>query len=419
MGSYDSTSLDNGIWKLLTYTIPSSYSGVHLIKVYQSDASNSVTYYDDFLAVRHPVASFTAAPVSGQAPFTVQFNDTSIDTPTSWLWNFGDNSTSTDQNATHTYTTAGTYTVNLTATNDGGSDTATYTGYITITTPLAIAPVASFTSDVTTGTAPLAVQFNDTSANIPTAWAWDFNNDGTVDATTQNATYTYTAAGTYTVNLTVTNAAGSNSLVRDKYISVQEAPADRARIILPAASLYQNTATQLPVQVMNITNGTGISFDLAYDPTVIRVNEITLNQSFASGSNLVINQTDGRIRLALTRTDGINIGSPVPVFILNTTSSGAVGLSTPLTLTNAMWGDGTFNYRTFNTMNGSALVYRYRGDLNGNTEVDIGDTAKTAYMVVKKTPDLIPDADFNNNGRIDVGDASKIAWYLVGKVLEL
>jgi len=285
--------------------------------------------------------------------------------------------------------------------------------------PVVIAPVASFGANTTTGTAPLTVTFNDTSSNTPTSWAWDFNNDGTIDATTQNATYTYTAAGTYTVNLTATNAAGSNSLVRNKYISVQEAPADRARLILPAASLYQNTATQLPVQVMNITNGTGISFDLAYDPSVIRVNEITLNQSYASGSNLVINQTDGRIRLALTRTDGINIGSPVPVFFINTTGTGAVGLSTPLTLTNARWGDGTFNYRTFNTMNGSALVYRYRGDLNGNTEVDIGDTAKTAYMVVEKTPHLIPDADFNNNGRIDVGDASKIAWYLVGKITEL
>ncbi|MDD5187186.1 MAG: hypothetical protein PHF57_03155 [Methanoregula sp.] len=170
---------------------------------------------------------------------------------------------------------------------------------------------------------------------------------------------------------------------------------------------------------MNITNGTGISFDLAYDPAVIRVNEITLNQSYASGSNMVINQTDGRIRLALTRTDNINIGSPVTVFFINTSGTGAVGLSTPLTLTNAMWGDGTFNYRTFNTMNGSALVYRYRGDLNGNTEVDIGDTAKTAYMVVEKTPHLIPDADFNNNGRIDVGDATKIAWYIVGKITRL
>ncbi|MFA5414288.1 MAG: PKD domain-containing protein [Methanoregula sp.] len=363
-----------------------------------------------------PIASFTSNIQTGTAPLTVTFTDTSANTPTSWLWDFGDNSTAITQNVTHTYTTAGTYTVNLTATNSAGSNTISQSGYITVSAATLI-PVSSFTSDVTSGNAPLTVTFTDTSANIPTSWLWNFGDGSTV--TTQNATHTYTTFGTYTVSLNATNTAGSNTTTKTGYISVSENPADRARLILPAAPLYQNTATQLPVQVMNITNGTGISFDLAYDPAVIRVNEITLNQSYASGSNLVINQTDGRIRLALTRTDVINIGSPVPVFILNTTSTGAVGLSTPLTLTNAMWGDGTFNYRTFNTINGSALVYRYRGDLNGNTEVDIGDTAKTAYMVVKKTPDLIPDADFNNNGRIDVGDASKIAWYLVGQVLEL
>jgi len=40
-------------------------------------------------------------------------------------------------------------------------------------------------------------------------------------------------------------------------------------------------------------------------------------------------------------------------------------------------------------------------------------------MVVKKTQELVPDADFNNNGRVDVGDASKIAWYIVRKITEL
>jgi PKD repeat protein len=108
----------------------------------------------------------------------------------------------------------------------------------------AVTSVASFTGTPTTGTAPLAVTFTDTSSNTPTAWAWDFGDGST--ATTQNATHTYTAFGTYTVNLTVTNAAGTNSLIRDRYISVLEGPADRARIILPAASLYQNNATQLP-----------------------------------------------------------------------------------------------------------------------------------------------------------------------------
>ena len=242
-----------------TYSVPSGYSGVYPVTVSMYTSGSTLTagnYFDDFLAVRHPVASFTAAPVSGATPLAVQFNDTSIDTPTSWSWDFGDSSTSTDQNVTHTYTTAGTYTVNLTATNDGGSDTATYTGYITITAPLVIAPVASFTSDVTTGTAPLAVQFNDTSSNTPTAWAWDFNNDGTIDATTQNATYTYTAAGTYTVNLTATNAAGSNTSLQAGYITVS------ASAVAPVASFTSDMKTgsaPLTVQFNDTSSGDGIT----------------------------------------------------------------------------------------------------------------------------------------------------------------
>ncbi|MDD5188048.1 MAG: DUF3344 domain-containing protein, partial [Methanoregula sp.] len=85
------------------------------------------------------------------------------------------------------------------------------------------APVASFTANVTTGNAPLTVTFNDTSVNNPTSWAWDFNNDGTTDATTRNATYTYASSGNYTVTLTATNAAGSDSEVKTGLILVSGA----------------------------------------------------------------------------------------------------------------------------------------------------------------------------------------------------
>ncbi|NLA32272.1 MAG: DUF3344 domain-containing protein, partial [Methanomicrobiales archaeon] len=73
------------------------------------------------------------------------------------------------------------------------------------------APVslAAFTTNTTAGPAPLAVQFNDTSTENPTAWSWDFGDGNT--STVQNPTHTYTVPGTYTVNLTVTNTAGSSS----------------------------------------------------------------------------------------------------------------------------------------------------------------------------------------------------------------
>jgi len=57
--------------------------------------------------------------------------------PTSWLWDFGDGSTSTEQNPVHTYESEGAFTVKLTATNSAGSDTETKTDYITTSARLA------------------------------------------------------------------------------------------------------------------------------------------------------------------------------------------------------------------------------------------------------------------------------------------
>ena len=80
-----------------------------------------------------PVANFSGTPTSGVLPLAVNFTDSSTNSPTSWSWNFGDGSTSTAQNPSHTYTTAGTYTVALTATNAGGNNTCTKSNYITVT----------------------------------------------------------------------------------------------------------------------------------------------------------------------------------------------------------------------------------------------------------------------------------------------
>ena len=79
-----------------------------------------------------PVAAFSATPTSGRLPLKVAFTDTSTGNITTWAWDFGNGSTSTLRQPTHTYTTAGTYTVKLTVTGPGGSNTATKTGYITV-----------------------------------------------------------------------------------------------------------------------------------------------------------------------------------------------------------------------------------------------------------------------------------------------
>jgi len=77
--------------------------------------------------------NFVANVTNGTAPLTVQFLGVSTGAPTAWLWDFGDYTTSTEQNVTtHTYAAAGTYTVSLTVSNGTHSGTETKTGYIVV-----------------------------------------------------------------------------------------------------------------------------------------------------------------------------------------------------------------------------------------------------------------------------------------------
>ena len=107
-----------------------------------------------------PTAAFSANPTTGEAPLSVNFSDLSQGIPTSWLWNFGDGTTSTSQNPSHSYA-QGTYDVSLTVTNSEGSDTLTQTALITVTEPT---PTASFLP-----TADAFVRSSSPSTNYGTA----------------------------------------------------------------------------------------------------------------------------------------------------------------------------------------------------------------------------------------------------------
>ncbi|WP_372961503.1 PKD domain-containing protein [Methanoregula sp.] len=166
-----------------------------------------------------PSASFNGTPTTQFAGYPVVFADTSINSPSSWLWDFGDGTNSTQRNPSHTYALPGTYSVTLTATNSVGSSTATRANYITITPP---PPVALFSGTPVSGTLPLTVAFTDSSTNSPTIWSWNFGDGGTSNV--QNPSHTYGALGTYNVTLTVTNGYGSNSTTKLNYITVSPQP---------------------------------------------------------------------------------------------------------------------------------------------------------------------------------------------------
>ena len=90
-----------------------------------------------------PTADFTASLVSGAPPLDVSFTDLSTELPTGWSWDFGDTGTSSDQHPSHQYTTPGTYTVSLTATNPIGSHTRVLPKLILVPEPSGVAMFGS------------------------------------------------------------------------------------------------------------------------------------------------------------------------------------------------------------------------------------------------------------------------------------
>jgi PKD repeat protein len=200
-------------------------AGNYTVKLTVTNAANwsSNTTKRNYISIQaKPTAAFTGTPTSGYAPFAVTLTNQSTGTPSpaSWLWDFGDGNTSTEQNPTHTYNAAGDYTVQLTATNTCGNSTATQTNYVHVNPCIPMA--ANFSASPTSGNLPLVVNFTDQSTGSPTAWNWDFG-DGAV-STQRHPSHQYAATGTYTVKLTVTSACNSDVMTKVNFITVNSVP---------------------------------------------------------------------------------------------------------------------------------------------------------------------------------------------------
>jgi PKD repeat protein len=180
-----------------TYAAAGSYTVT--LTVANTAGSNSASDVVKIAAGTAPTAAFTWS-ANG---FKVNFLDRSTGSPTSWSWDFGDGTFDVNENPVHTYASAGSFTVTLTATNSAGSTSKS--DVVTVPAP----PVANF--DYTTGTGH-TVNFVDRSTGTPTSWVWNFG-DNTL-STLQNPSHTYLNAGTFAVTLTATNAGGSSSVTK-------------------------------------------------------------------------------------------------------------------------------------------------------------------------------------------------------------
>ena len=226
-----------------TYTTPANYS-VTLLVTNSAGCGKSLAKSNYIPLSAGPNADFTAAATSGCVPFNASFTNNTTGA-VSYAWDFGDGNSSTQTNPTHVYTTTGTYTVRLIATNSGGcKDTITKSSYINTA---AISALMSVTDTFVCGNA--GIQFIDNSGlTAPFTRLWLFG-DGN-SSPNPAPTYGYSAPGTYTAKLAVSKNGCSDTAQRT--IVVAPKPSS-------AFSSGNSVGCSVPfsVQFTNLSTGAG------------------------------------------------------------------------------------------------------------------------------------------------------------------
>ena len=139
-----------------------AYDSSHVESGYSNDAAGTVAY-------SVPAANFSVSTTSGTAPLALNFSNTSTGTITSYGWMFGDGGTSAAQNPAYLYAAADVYTVSLTVTGPGGSNTKTITNYITVSSAPPAATMTTLSSSANPSTSGSSVSFTATvTGNAPT-----------------------------------------------------------------------------------------------------------------------------------------------------------------------------------------------------------------------------------------------------------
>jgi PKD repeat protein len=236
---------------LVVYNTPGTYTVTLTVTNAAGTDTETITTYITVVAAGTLTAAFSGTPLSVAAGGTVTFTDESIGSPTTWSWSFpgGTPATSTLQNPSVVYSTAGVYSVTLTVGNGTTTDDVTRTNYITVTGGSAGDLVAALVASDYDFMAGTCINFNDISTGGPTQWAWSFPGATTTSSTNQNPTnICYPNPGVYDVILEVQNGTGQDTYICVDCLTVTPDPT------LPIANFSANILTVPVGGVVHFTN---------------------------------------------------------------------------------------------------------------------------------------------------------------------
>ncbi|MEZ5055977.1 MAG: PKD domain-containing protein [Saprospiraceae bacterium] len=367
----DSYSWDFGDGQTSTDENPShtyAMDGTYTVTLTTENGCGTNTSTQNVEIVTPPTAGFGAGSTVGCEPFMVTFNNQSSANAATYQWSFpgGNPTTSTDENPVVEYAAAGTYTVELIASNAQFSDTVTFTNYITVN-PI---PTTNFTSMVDLAN----VDFTNLSANAD-SYVWDFGDGNT--STDPNPSHTYGMDGVYTVTLTATNDCGTTTYTQNIAI-----------------------ATAAPVALFDVNSQTGCAPFTVQFNNQSSANATSYQWSFPGGNPsssteenpVVVYDNPGTYDVSLTATNTvgdntysqssfITVGSaPSASFDFNLTDASASFNNNSTGGTSYTWdfGDGT----TSNMQDPGVHVFPGNGDYTVTLTVENACGTETFSQVI-------------------------------------
>ena len=409
-GSY-TASLDAG--NVTAATIPNLTEGstYHFVVAAYNSAHAEGAPSNDVAAVIQfavPVANFTASTVSGPAPLGLNFINSSTGSITAYAWTFGDGTTSTVANPAKVYSSPGNYTVALTVTGPGGSNTRTKPSYITVTG----------SSDTTPPTAPAGLSATPTSSTaINLSWSAATDNVGvtgyrvercqgascttfTQIATSTATTYSNSglAAGTtYRYRVRATDTAGNLGA----YSAIATATTSAAPDTTPPTAPASLTATATSSSAINLAwtaatdnvGVTGYRVERCQGATCTTFAQIATptgttysNSGLAAGTTYRyrVRATDAAGNLgaystiaSATTSSGLDTTPPTAPASLTATAVGST--ATSLTWTAATDNVAVTGYKVERCLGASCTTFAQIGTSTGTSYSNSGLAASTTY----------------------------------------
>jgi gliding motility-associated-like protein len=363
-----------------SYTLPGTYS----VKVTTTNhpGCEDVSITKVVTVIPAPEASFTF--INNQCVNSaVTFTSTSTATTgtSTYLWDFGDGTSSTLENPTHSYTVAGTYNVTLTATNGVGCDNTSPVSVITIVN----GPTSSFTFTNNNQCAGTVIAFTNTATNTngATTYAWDFGDSNT--SALDNPSHTYATAGTYTVTLTVANNANCKTISVPKVVTVTSSP---------VATFTFTNDNQCAGTLISFTNTSGgTTGSSTYDWNFGDGGTSTLSNPthvYASGGtyNVLLTVKNGTSCTNVSPVTPVKVkATPVATFTFNSASctSSSVSFTNSSTTTGAagsyLW---TFGDGNTSTLENPTNIYGLNGTYNVTLKITDAATGCSNTSAISK-----------------------------------